>query len=209
MRARRCSRRGRLSMSSRWISISASACGRASLILAVDRLDQRALAHAAGAPEQGVVGRPAPPRSARCWRAGCRAPDRCRPAGRAARRRPARPGAAAALCASHTNASARVEVRLGGERRREALDRSDQAQQQTSKIWSHRTDGASLGLCRGRLGSEGRSIKLPAAASDRRRRHTAGLPASGSCGSAELVPEMCGGRALDVPRGRPQARHHA
>ena len=47
-------------MSSRWISISASApgaLGPASLTAACDRLDQRALAGAARAPQQHVVGR--------------------------------------------------------------------------------------------------------------------------------------------------------
>ena len=44
-------------MSSRWISISASAPGRFAVDRGVHRLDQRALAHAARAPQQHVVGR--------------------------------------------------------------------------------------------------------------------------------------------------------
>ena len=79
-RASRCSRRGRLSMSSRWISTSTSAARRSAVDRGMHRLDQRALAHAARTPEQRVVGRQAVRRSAACCRAGCRATARCRTA---------------------------------------------------------------------------------------------------------------------------------
>jgi hypothetical protein len=49
------------------------------------------------------------------------------------------------LCFPHERIG-RIEVRLGRERRRQALDRSDQAQQQTCQIWNHRTRRSSLGF---------------------------------------------------------------
>ena len=120
-------------MSSRWISISASAWGRASL-----SLDQGTLAHAASAPQKGVVGRPPRGKALGVGEQDVAHPiDADQQFERHARY--LRDRAQLLRLRLPHERIARLEVRLGAQRRLKALDRSDQAQQHACKIWSHRT----------------------------------------------------------------------
>ncbi len=90
--------------------------------------DQRRLAHAARAPQQGIVGRQAFWRSARCSRSRCRARGRCPGAATSPTRLTCGTGASYPS-GCQTKASATVRSRRGRAARRQPLQRVGDARQ--------------------------------------------------------------------------------